>query len=94
MWRHRTNFHQIRVRYNDRDVLRFLWREHMSDPIQDFKMNVHLFRKIDLPCIANWTLQKAVTDNKDQISFRSSHAYSKIFIWTIILIPFQQHRKQ
>ena len=79
MWRHKTNFHQIRVRYNDRDALRFLWHEHMFDPIQDFKMNVHLFRKIDSPCIANRTLQKTVTDNKDQISFRSSRALLENF---------------
>ena len=32
-------FHQIRVRYNDRDALRFLWREHMFDLIEDFQMN-------------------------------------------------------
>ena len=50
-------FHQIRVRYNDRDTLRFLWRERMFDPIKDFKMNVHYFGKIDSLCIANWTLQ-------------------------------------
>ena len=42
-------FHQIRVRYNDRDALRFLWREHMFDPTEDFKMNFHLFGKIDSP---------------------------------------------
>ena len=46
-------FHQIRVRYNVRDALRFLWREHMFDPIADFKMNVHLFGKIGSPCTAN-----------------------------------------
>ena len=50
-------FHQIRVRYNDRDTLRFLWRKRMFDPIKDFKMNVHYFGKIDSLCIANWTLQ-------------------------------------
>ena len=30
-------------------------------------MNVHLFGKIDLPCIANWALQKTVKDNEDQL---------------------------
>ena len=67
-------FHQIRVRYKDRNALRFLSREHMLERIEDFKMNVHLFGKIDSPCIANWTLQKTVKDNKDQISFCSSRA--------------------
>ena len=30
-------------------------------------MNVHLFGKIDSPCIANWALQKTVKDNEDQL---------------------------
>ena len=72
-------FHQIRVCYNDRDVLCFLWHEHMFDPIEDFKMNVHLFGKVDLPCIANWTLHKTAKDNEDQMSFRSSCAVLKNF---------------
>ena len=72
-------FHKIRVRYNDRDALRFLWREHMFDPTEDFKMNFHLFGKIDSPCIANWTLQKTIKDNEDQISFRTSRAILENF---------------
>ena len=45
----------------------------MFNPIPDFKMIVYFFRKIDSPCIGNWTLQKVVKDNGDQISFSSSH---------------------
>ena len=60
----------------------FFWSEHRFDPIEDFKMNVHLFMKIDSPCIANWTLHKTAKDNKDQISFHSS---------TSILENSQQH---
>ena len=40
-------FHQIRVRFNDNDALRFFWYEHMFNLIEEFKMNVHLFGKID-----------------------------------------------
>ena len=36
-------------------------------------MNVQLFGKIGLPCIANWTLLKTTKDNEDQISFCSSY---------------------
>ena len=48
--------HQIRVRYNDRNALCFLWREHMFDLIEDFKRDSHLFGKADSPWIVNWTL--------------------------------------
>ena len=51
----------------------------MLDPTEDFKMNVHLFGKIYSPCIANWTLQKTVKDNEDQISFRTSRAILENF---------------
>ena len=64
-------FHHIRISYDDRDVLHFLWREHIIDPVEDFEMNDHFFGKIDSPCVANWTLQKTVRDNKDKISFYS-----------------------
>ena len=87
-------FHQIRVRYNDHDALRFLWREYMFDPIEDFEMNIHLFGKIESPCIANWTPQKTVKDNEDQISFCSSLAILIYFYMDIILIRFQQHKRQ
>ena len=86
-------FHQIIVHYNDRDALRFLWREHMFDPIEAFKMNVHLFRKINSPCIANWTLQKTVKDNKDQISFRSSRALLENFYMDDYLDSFPTTQK-
>ena len=51
----------------------------MLDPTEDFKMNVHLFGKIYSPCIANWTLQKTVKDNEDQIIFRTSRALLENF---------------
>ena len=86
-------FHQIRVLYNDRDVLCFLWCEHIFDPIEDFKVNVHLFWKIELPCIANWTLQKTVKDNGDQISFRSSCAMLENFYMDNYLDSFPMTQK-
>ena len=86
-------FHQIRVRYNDRDTLRFLWLEQMFDPVEDFEMNVHLFGKIDSPCIANWRLQKTVKDNEDQISFRSSRAILENFYMDDYLDSFPTTQK-
>ena len=86
-------FHQIRVRYNDRDALRFLWREHMFDLIEDFKMNAHLFGKTDSPWIANWTLQKTVKDNEDQIRFVSSRAILEKFYINNYLDSFRTTQK-
>ena len=60
-------FHHIRTRYDDHDVLHFLWCEHIIDPIED--LNHHFFGKIDSPCVANVTLQKTVKETEDKISF-------------------------
>ena len=46
-------FHQIFVENKDRGVLRFLWGDDYTDPIEVYRMNVHLFGKVDSPCIAN-----------------------------------------
>ena len=62
------------VENEDRDVLHFLWRENHIDPIEDYRMNVHLFRKVDSPCIANWTIKKTAADQSnsfDQISIKT-----------------------
>ena len=86
-------FHQIGVRYSDHDALRFLWHAHMFDPIEGFKMNVLLFGKIDSRCIANWTLQKTVKGNEDQITFRSSRAKLKNFYMGDYLGSFRTTQK-
>ena len=55
-------FHQILVENKDRDVLCFSWRDNYIDPIEDYRMNVHLFGKVDPPSIANWTIKKTAAD--------------------------------
>ena len=85
--------HQIRVRYNDCDALCFLWREHMFDLIEDFKRNSHLFGKADSPWIVNWTLQKTVKDNEDQIRFVSSRAILEKFYINNYLDSFRTTQK-
>ena len=52
----------------------FLWRDNYIDPIEDDHMNVHLFGKVDSPCIANWTIKKPAADQSDsfdQISIKT-----------------------
>ena len=52
-------FHQVRVCESDIDALRFDWREKPEDELLDYTMLVHLFGKVDSPCIANWPINKA-----------------------------------
>ena len=58
-------FHQVRVRGEDRDALRFLWRENSNDYIDDYKINVHLFGKNDSPCVVNFIIKKIAKDKSD-----------------------------
>ena len=30
-----------------------IWRKFSTDPIEDYRMGVHIFGKIEFPCIAN-----------------------------------------
>ena len=52
-------FHQIKVREEDINALRFVWRENLDDKLLDYVMLVHLFGKVDSPCIANWVIKQA-----------------------------------
>ena len=71
-------FHQIRVWKSNQDALRFVWRECQLKPIEDYVMCVHVFGKLDSPCIANYTLKKTAVIT---ILYMQ---YIKTFIWTII----------
>ena len=51
--------HQVFVDTKDVDSLRFLWRDNPENPLLDCQMSVHLFGKVDSPCIANWALRKS-----------------------------------
>ena len=58
-------FHQVRVREEDRDALRFLWRGNPNNYIHGYKMNVHLFGKNDSPCVVNFVIMKIAKDKYD-----------------------------
>ena len=55
----------MRVREEDRDAPRFLWRDNHNDYIDDYKMNVHLFGKNDSPCVVNFVIKKIAKDKYD-----------------------------
>ena len=82
-------FHQILVENKDRDALRFLWRDNYIDPIEDHRMNVHLFGKDVSPCIENWTIKKAATDQSDSIDQISIYTIENDFYMYDLLSSFQ-----
>ena len=49
--------HQVKVCEEDRDSLRFLWRDFNETKKPDaYKMTVHVFGAVDSPCCANYAL--------------------------------------
>ena len=62
-------FHQVFVDPKDVDSLRFLWSYNPKNPLLDCQMNVHLFGKVDFPCIANWALRKSGEDSTKGMKF-------------------------
>ncbi|XP_050394219.1 uncharacterized protein LOC126812082 [Patella vulgata] len=58
-------FHQVRVRKEDQDSLRFLWWTHGFDkPLDEYVMTVHIFGAADSPCSANSALLRTAKDNE------------------------------
>ncbi|KAK2551629.1 hypothetical protein P5673_027396 [Acropora cervicornis] len=59
-------FHQVRVRPEDCDALRFLWWEDsdFTKGVVDHQMLVHLFGASSSPCCASFALKKTANDNK------------------------------
>ena len=72
-------FHQIRVRKSDQDALRFVCRESQLKPMEDYIMCVHVFGKLDSPCIANCTLKKTPIDQKAKYNYDVIDAVHKNF---------------
>ena len=60
-------FHQISVRREDQDALRFLWQNDKKKAIEDHIICVQVFGKIDSPCIANWKLKRTARDSEEVI---------------------------
>lgn len=57
-------FHQIKVRPEDQDSLRFLWWiESVDEPPDEYVMSVHVFVATDSPCTAISILRKIADDN-------------------------------
>ncbi|XP_047502961.1 uncharacterized protein LOC125048341 [Penaeus chinensis] len=61
-------FHQVKVKPDHRDLLRFLWWEN-GDPdstIKEYRMTVHLFGATSSPSVASFALKAAADDYAGQ----------------------------
>ena len=54
----KQRFHQIKIMKSDQDTLKFVWRECQLKLIEYYVICVHLLGKLDLSCVANYTLKK------------------------------------
>lgn len=57
-------FHQVKVRKQDQDALRFLWwTDSYTDTPNVYVMQVHIFGATSSPCVANSTLRRTAVDH-------------------------------
>lgn len=59
-------FHQVKVPPEDADLLRFLWwsDSDVSQRLQEYRMEVHLFGATSSPSYASYALRRCAEDNK------------------------------
>ena len=60
-------FHQVFVDPKDVDSLRFPLRDNPKNLLLDCQINVHLFGKVDCPCITNWELRKSGEESTENV---------------------------
>ena len=63
-------FHQVKLRPEDCDKVRFLWKEdiHNEGEPDHFQMLVHIFGAKCSPCCASFALRKTAEDNESQFN--------------------------
>ena len=73
-------FHQIRVREEDQDSLRFLWWTNSYNELPYvYVMQVHIFGAAPSPCVANCTLWRVADDNAEDFSPSVTRAVKENF---------------
>ncbi|KAI2644915.1 hypothetical protein H4Q32_024954 [Labeo rohita] len=63
-------FYQVKVPEHDADLLRFLWcpSGRLDEPVEEFRMTVHLFGATSSPSVASYALRRTAEDHKDVTS--------------------------
>ena len=74
-------FHQVRVPEDQRDYLRFLWWPDgaLSQSMEEYQMNVHLFGAVSSPSCSNFALRRAADDAEEQVGSETADALRKNF---------------
>lgn len=63
-------FYQVKVPERDADLLRFLWwpNSKLNEPMEEFRMTVHLFGATSSPSVASYALKRTAEDHKADVS--------------------------
>ena len=74
-------FYQVRVPSDQRDFLRFLWwpEGNLSNEIEEYQMNVHVFGAVSLLSCANFCLKQAADDNEMDIGTETCNVVRENF---------------
>ena len=71
--------HPIFVKQNERNYLRFIWRDNPNIVIDEYQMNVDILGKSNSPCIANFSLKQCVKDQQNEFSKVITDSFDKDF---------------
>lgn len=79
--------HQVRVKYDDCDALRFLgWPNgELGKQPKCYQMQVHLFRGTSSPSCAAYALKRTAIDIEDYLTRKLLQLDRETFMWTIFL---------
>ena len=73
-------FHEVGVCEEDRDSLRFLWRDlDETKRPGEYKMTVHVFGAVYSQCCANYALQRAARDQQGKFREDAINAVRRNF---------------
>jgi hypothetical protein len=76
-------FHQVRVRSDCRDFLRFFWWEDgdvNGNPVE-FRRTVHFFGAVSSPGCCNFALKRSTDDTLQKQTMKQLTLFAKIFMW-------------
>ena len=74
-------FHQVRVPEGQRDFLRFLWWPDgdLTQDLEEYQTNVHLFGAVSSPSCSNFALRKAADDAEEIVGTETADVLRKNF---------------